>query len=69
LLNTSTGTAGPAVASFLSANGTQPNGGFKVYNSSGNPSTNSVVADVVFGGTLAQTPALVQSELNDIANG
>jgi hypothetical protein len=70
LLNTDTSTAGPAVVAFLGSDGTGPNGGLVVYtNGTGTSATEHVLGDDVFGGTLAQTSSLVQSELDDIAAG
>jgi hypothetical protein len=70
LLNTDTSTPGPAVAAFLGSDGTGPNGGLVVYtNNAGATATRNVFGLDVFGGTFAQTPSLVQSELDDIAAG
>lgn len=76
LLNDGTSTLSTGTAAFLTSHGTAPNGTFVVYtaptsttNTTGTPMPESVLGDVVFGGSLAQTPALVQSELNDIAAG
>lgn len=40
-----------------------------IYDSTGAASVEHVSGDVVFGGTLAQTPSLVSSELDAIAAG
>ena len=66
LLNTNTSTASTGATSFLTGHGTM--GGFSVYNpTTGAATTEMINGDTVFGGTLAQTPALVQGELNSIA--
>jgi hypothetical protein len=70
LLNSGVSTLGTATDNLLKADGTPPAGGLVVYtNNTGTTATESILGDVVFGGTLAQTPSLVQSELNDIAAG
>ncbi|MGH9055406.1 MAG: cell wall-binding repeat-containing protein, partial [Acidimicrobiales bacterium] len=58
LLTQNTGTVGSDTAGFLTAAGT--------YDGIGSEHVNAGWIDT-FGGTLAQTPALVQSELGDIA--
>lgn len=63
LLTENPTTMAPATASFLGAYGTGPDGGLV-----NGPSYN-ILGDIVFGGTYAQTPALVQAELNQIAAG
>lgn len=57
-------------AGLLGADGTAPAGGLTVYtNASGSSTTEHILDDVVFGGTLAQSPSLVQAELNAVAAG
>lgn len=68
LLNTNTSTISTGAGNFLSQHG--PNAKFQVYTdgtTTGNPGTVQIYQDQVFGGSLAQTPALIQSELNSIA--
>lgn len=69
LLNTNTSTLSAGTAGVLGLAGTAPAGGLTVYDSSGTATVEHVLGDVVFGGTLAQTPALVASELDAIAQG
>lgn len=70
LLNSGTGTLASGTADLLSADGTAPAGGLTVYtNPTGTNSVEDILGDVIFGGTLAQTPALAAGELNAIAAG
>lgn len=69
LLNTNTSTVSTGTADFLTTHGTAPGGTFSVYGPTGTGVPEQVLGDVVFGGTLAQTPTVVQTELNDIAAG
>lgn len=65
LLNSGTSTISTGASTFLTAHG--PNAGFSTYTTVGAATPEGIAGDIVFGGTLAQTPALVQSELNAIA--
>ncbi|HET9690769.1 MAG TPA: cell wall-binding repeat-containing protein [Acidimicrobiales bacterium] len=80
LLNADVANIGNGTADFLNRAGTAPGtttngGGLKTYPAAAAGATQGaavvehVLSDIVFGGTLAQTPTLVQTELNDIAAG
>jgi hypothetical protein len=70
LLTADTSTLSTPTAEFLADLGTSPAGGLTVFtNASGSFNIENILGDVVFGGTYAQTPALVSQELNTIAAG
>jgi hypothetical protein len=70
LLTVDTATLGPDTTAFLNSNGTSPMGGAAIYsNNVGASIVVPITGDYVFGGLLAQTPALVTSEFNAIAAG